>query len=52
MTLVVLHPIRPGPHRLEFRVSFANPDGAHGVMVQNIAYEMVAEGPGSSLTQG
>jgi hypothetical protein len=37
---VMLHPLPPGPHRLEFRAFYTNPDEALGDMVQNIAYDL------------
>ncbi len=37
---IMLRPLPPGPHRLEFRAFYTNPDEALGDMVQNIAYDL------------
>lgn len=36
----MLQPLPPGPHLLEFRAFYTNPDEALGDMVQNIAYNL------------
>lgn len=40
---IMLRPLPPGPHRLEFRAFYTNPDEALGDMVQNIAYDLTVE---------
>jgi hypothetical protein len=40
---VMLRPLPPGPHRLEFRAFYTNPDEEFGDMVQNIAYDLIVE---------
>jgi hypothetical protein len=37
---IMLRPLPPGQHRLEFRAFYTNPDAASGDMVQNIAYDL------------
>jgi hypothetical protein len=37
---IMLQPLPPGPHRLEFRAFYTNPDEAFGDMVQNIDYDL------------
>lgn len=37
---IMLRPLPPGPHLLEFRAFYTNPDEALGDMVQNIAYDL------------
>ena len=38
---IMLRPLPPGPHRLEFRAFYTNPDEALGDMVQNISYDLL-----------
>ena len=40
---IMLRPLPPGPHHLEFRALYTNPDEAYGDMVQNIAYDLVVQ---------
>lgn len=40
---IMLRPLPPGPHRLEFRAFYTNPDEAYGDMVQNIAYDLTVQ---------
>jgi hypothetical protein len=40
---IMLRPLPPGPHRLEFRAFYTNPDEAFGDMVQNIAYDLMVQ---------
>lgn len=37
---IMLRPLSPGRHRLEFRAFYSNPDEALGDMVQNITYDL------------
>lgn len=37
---IMLHPLPPGAHRLDFRAFYTNPDEALGEMVQNISYDL------------
>jgi hypothetical protein len=38
---VMLSPLPPGDHRLEFRAFYTNPDSPEGNAVQNISYDLV-----------
>ena len=38
---IMLRPLAPGPHHLEFRAFYTNDDAALGDMVQNIVYDLV-----------
>ncbi len=42
---IMLRPLPPGPHRLEFRAFYTNPDEALGDMVQNISYTLDIQAP-------
>lgn len=38
---IMLRPLPPGRHKLEFRALYTNPDQAFGGMVQNISYDLL-----------